>query len=611
MEYRFTRAVFRAALVFAFACIAHRPASAAEDLSAWANVTDLTLNTAPAGAGIASTVIGFPLLVRLTTSNFDFDQARPDGRDIRFAKPDGTPLPYEIERWDPNLRAAEVWVKVDTIRGGDAAQSIRMYWGNASAADSSRPAAVFGAANGYQSVWHLGGSGSAPRPNATGGNPASPVRYDGDEAAPGVIAGADSLDGNADGDYLDVGSGYGGLAGGMTFTVWAYPTAARQWSHLLDLGNGESADNIVLGRWDTTSGLAFHNYSGANHSAVNAPGQLVLNQWQMVGVTVKGKSVSLYKDGVPVLTDTLADAITGVVRSLCFLGRSNSARGQYYQGKLDEAEISAAARSKDWMKLLYQNQKPGQAIPVVRKTTACAMRFSVSPDTAAREGSLISLRAQADCASSFAWSLVSGPAVRILDPEQSELRITLPRVAGDTSMIFRFTAVYADSARIRDVHVTVREGIPDPVFRLPSDSVWDGMAPLAYRPAIANLDALRASPDSALHWSWSFSGPGLDTASLPDGILLKRADSGNLIIRLCLDNGGASVCHSGNLRVSVPGTTGLLAPGPLPAAATRAGRDALGRTALRGIQRGIQFGRGIHPAQRQAAANSRNSAVAQ
>jgi len=608
MEIRFTRAVFRAA--FAFACLTCRPAAAAEDLSAWAGVTDLTLNTSPAGAGVASTVIGFPLLVRLTASNFDFTQARPDGRDIRFAKPDGTPLPYEIERWDPNLHAAEVWVKVDTIRGGDAAQSIRMYWGNASAPDNSNPAAVFGAANGYLAAWHLGGSGSAARPNATGGNPAVPFRYDGNEATAGVIAGADSLNGNADGDYLDVGSGYSGLTGGMTYSVWAYPTAVRQWSHLLDLGNGESADNIVLGRWDTTSGLAFHNYAGANHSAVNAPGQLVLNQWQMLGVSVIGKSVKLYKDGVPVLADTIADAITGVVRNLCFLGRSNSARGQYYQGKLDEPEISTATRSDDWMKLLYQNQKPGQAIPVLKKTAACVMHYSVSQDTAAPEGSLVPLRAQADCASSFAWSLVSGPAVRILDPEQKELQIALPRVSGDTGMVFRFTAVYSDSTRVRDVHVTIREAIPDPVFTLPSDSVWDGMAPLAYRPAIANLAALRASPDSALHWLWTFTGPGLDTAVLADGVLLKHAESGNLVIRLCLDNGGEPICHSHALRVSVPGTTGLIAPNPITAAAAPAGRDALGRAAMHGADRFIQYARGIHPAQRQAAANSRNNAVA-
>ena len=52
------------------------------------------------GLGLTGTVVNFPLLVRFTHIEFSgFDNVQPDGRDIRFSKPDGTPLPYEIERW--------------------------------------------------------------------------------------------------------------------------------------------------------------------------------------------------------------------------------------------------------------------------------------------------------------------------------------------------------------------------------------------------------------------------------------------------------------------------------------------------------------------------------
>lgn len=585
MENRPFRPVFRlaaSALVFFFLTYAWP----SEDYGAWAHAADLRLDTSPSGAGIGSTVIGFPLLVRLNAANFDFSQAQPGGRDLRFAKPDGTPLPYEIERWDATARAAEAWVRLDTLKGGDASQAVKMYWGNPAAADSSRGPSVFGAANGYAAAWHLGGGGTAARPNAAGGSPAAPVRYAGTEAAAGVIAGADSLDGAAAGGYLDVGSGYAELSGGMTFTVWAYPTAVKAWSHLLDLGNGGDTDNIALGRWDTTSGLSFVNWSGTNHSALNAPGQWAAGQWQMLGVTVQGKSVKLYKDGVPVLADTLAFPIANVARSLCYLGRSNSSRGQYYQGKLDEPELSKAARSADWMKLLYQNQKPGQVIPRVERPAACAWRFGVPGDTSVPEGGGLVLTARAECASSLAWTEVSGPTVRILDPERADLQVALPRVAGDTEMIFRFTAVYADSIRSRDVRVRVREAVPEPAFSLPADSGWDGSAPLAYRPAISNLAALRASPDPALNWSWSFTGPAVDTGWLPDGVLLKRGAVGALGIRLCLDNDGPRICHSGTVRIDGTGpTTGLALPAAAPAAPGLPGRDALGRSALTGAAR--------------------------
>ena len=113
-----------------------------------------------------------------------------------------------------------MWVKVDSIKGNDASQAIRMYWGNAGAPDSSNPSAVFGAGNGYVAAWHLTGAGTAARPNAvSGGNPAAAVNYDGDENAAGVIAGADSLDGAAAGDYLDVGDGYADFTGGLVLGI--------------------------------------------------------------------------------------------------------------------------------------------------------------------------------------------------------------------------------------------------------------------------------------------------------------------------------------------------------------------------------------------------------
>ena len=304
-----------------------------------------------------------------------------------------------------------------------------------------------------------------------------------------MIARADSLDGGTAGDYLDLGDGYADLGGGMTFTVWAYPTSVKAWSHLLDLGNGENADNVIMGRWDTTAGFSFLNYSGANRAAANAPGQLALNQWQLLGATVSGKTVKLYKNGAEVLSDTLAYPIAGLARYLCFLGRSNAARGEYFQGKLDEAELSRTARGPDWMKLAYLNQKPAQSIPVVRKAPPCAVQFDVPNDTSAQGGSRLTLGAQADCASGIAWSVISGPSVRILDPEALELTLALPLLENDTDLILRFTAEFADSTRTGDVRVRVKGEPPEPVSLRP-----DGRGP--DRNGFGGLPALRAGRDA-------------------------------------------------------------------------------------------------------------------
>ena len=142
-------------------------ASVAIPADGWRHLRRFRLNTTALGAGVAGNVAHFPVLVRLTGGNFDFSQAKDDGADIRFAKSDTTFLPYEIERWDPVAGLAEVWVKVDTVHGGDSTQSLTMYWGNTDAADSSNGTAVFDTAAGFAGVWHLSDTGDSVH-DATG-----------------------------------------------------------------------------------------------------------------------------------------------------------------------------------------------------------------------------------------------------------------------------------------------------------------------------------------------------------------------------------------------------------------------------------------------------------
>ena len=91
----------------------------------------------------------------MNKDNFDFGQAGSDGADIRFTKPDNSFLSFEIERWDPGLKLAEVWVRIDTIRANDTSQYIKMYWGNDIAQQESSDTAVFGTRYGWAGVWHL------------------------------------------------------------------------------------------------------------------------------------------------------------------------------------------------------------------------------------------------------------------------------------------------------------------------------------------------------------------------------------------------------------------------------------------------------------------------
>lgn len=584
----------RACLLCALSFSAAGPALAADDLNSWSHSEDLYFDTSPAGADVPVFIGNFPVLLRLRAANFPFDQAMRGGQDLRFAKPNGTPIAYEIERWDSAGAKADVWLRIDSIPGNSQGTLARMYWGKAGSVSASDGNAVFNPAIGFEYVWHLGGAGTGARPNSVGGKPAAAtVNYDGDESREGMAGLCDSLDGNAAGDYLDVGDGYTELSPNLTISMWAAPSRASMWGRLIDLGNGTGMDNILFSRSGNSQDLVFQLYAASGMTAaaeLKATGALALDQWQFFAMTVNGTAAAIYRNGVLVASGTLAAPVSNVKRISNFLGHSNWGADEYFAGKLDEVELSHYGHSANWFKLAYANQKPDQNLIIFTPPTSqCANpKFGAPADTTLAEASLLELKAVADCASSYQWSAVSGPSPRILDPEVKTLQVALPRVAGDTTIVYRFTAVLSGVAQSHDVAVHIREAIPDPVFSL-ADRVWNGKDSLVLRPAIANLAAIRASREPDLAYAWTLSGGAADTAWESDGLLLRAASDGSVLqVGLCLSNNGPLVCDTATLTVS--GTAGL-APSALKKPPARAGlRDARGRklpgeSALSGFHR--------------------------
>ena len=99
-----------------------------------------------------STLEDFPVLVKLTNSNFDFNKS--NGYDIRFVTKNGDSLillKYERVSYDGLNGFAEFWVRIPSI-SNVASTEIYMYYGNNTAADASTMAAVWD--GDYKGVWH-------------------------------------------------------------------------------------------------------------------------------------------------------------------------------------------------------------------------------------------------------------------------------------------------------------------------------------------------------------------------------------------------------------------------------------------------------------------------
>ena len=106
----------------------------------WAYRKAVTVDSG--AAQIAGAEKRFPVLIRLDSSNFRFEDAKVDGSDLRFvASDDKTPLAHHVESFDPRTGLAMVWVDLPELPAAGQAK-LFLYYGNKAAAGTASRAAA-------------------------------------------------------------------------------------------------------------------------------------------------------------------------------------------------------------------------------------------------------------------------------------------------------------------------------------------------------------------------------------------------------------------------------------------------------------------------------------
>lgn len=399
------------AIVFLLIAALALPSKAAEDYSLWAHSAKIHFNTTATGANVAGPLKDFPVLIRLDAKSAIFVQSLAAGYDLRFADADGTHLDYQVERWDALQGKAEIWVRVPQVDGNSDKDYITAYWGRSGADIVSDGAKVFPSQNGFMGVWHLGEGGAQTRSNSVGGgNHGTAANYDGDERVEGVVGMADSLDGGTPGDYLDLGSGFADFSGGFTFSVWVCTNGMGLWEHFLDLGNGTSTDNLLFGRRDSSNIIYVQTYTGTL-----VTGGLTINHgidegvWTQLTITASGQDLAFYKNGLRFQSGKLGQALGKVARTRNYLGKSNWEGDAYFKGKMDEPEISQVARSDDWIKLAFENQKPDSRLLAIDKPVEAALAIIAQPQSiTAADGQAAAFTVTANSGHAIAYQWFKG-----------------------------------------------------------------------------------------------------------------------------------------------------------------------------------------------------------
>lgn len=335
--------------------------------TAWNYRRLITLSNTGRGA-----LSGFPVLVRLDTSNMTYANALANGADIRFTDTDRNPLPHQIEQWRGLGDISYVWVKVDLPN--NASKGIYVYYGNAT--PGTPPAASEVWSNNFRGVWHLHDTAQDSAPYGANGVDNGGTRVT------GRVGDARSFNGtNPAGAHVAIGAPTHPLVGGVLdlpgeVSVFAWMQSTRATRTLLgDMIVGQCRPDGVGGQFglnldqptereitSTWGDVADCGPAGV-FCADTSSSNLSDSQWYYVGFTKSGSpgnwTSRIYVNGSldETRTNIPFDPDEHGITPSYFqtsIGACGAYPGDYhFQGIIDEVRISNVARSNDWIAAEY------------------------------------------------------------------------------------------------------------------------------------------------------------------------------------------------------------------------------------------------------------------
>jgi hypothetical protein len=377
--------VSRAVFLSCVALIGCAPRSATPNVSGpgraasdgWLYSQTITVDTTASGANVSEDVRNYPVAVLLDKSKFDFNQARPDGADIRFFDASGTPLPHAIELWDKSSATAALWVLLDLVKANSRDQSILMKWGNPNAPNVSDSRTVFRRQDGFVGAWHLDEEGNT---NPDGYKDASDHEAHG--TGVGMVPGS-RVDGRiGKGVHLDNPKGqetarWIRVSGEkatqfnpgppITASIWAlgYSYPIRSYETMIAKGDTSwTLQRVQYGPGGGAQKIAGQGYQSCVRTpkyhlcAYNFAGQsLVTKQWLHFMVVFEEPSMKVYINGELNASESAGPWEKGA-HDLGIGNQTQHLAGRrQWDGILDEARVMQVARSASWAKLDYESQR--------------------------------------------------------------------------------------------------------------------------------------------------------------------------------------------------------------------------------------------------------------
>ena len=136
--------------------------------------------------------------------------------------------------------------------------------------------------------------------------------------------------------YIQARNGVYFNGGNFTITSWVGINSYAVWSRVIDFGNGQDQDNVILAVTAETGGYpAFGTAAGI---AITSDTQMPTETWTHLAATYINGTSTLYMNGIQVAQGAQPKP-TNVTRTHCYIGKSNWAADAALDGALGKVQI--------------------------------------------------------------------------------------------------------------------------------------------------------------------------------------------------------------------------------------------------------------------------------
>jgi hypothetical protein len=134
---------------------------------------------------------------------------------------------------------------------------------------------------------------------------------------------------------------------GLTIETWVFYRSFKNWSRIIDCGNGQNSDNFLLANYGTTSTLRFYISKGQSEQWVDANSAVDIGMWIHLAATVdRSGNAKIYKNGQEIANGSVQLPNT-INRTRNYIGKSNWSADEYFDGQMRDVRLWKRARNRD------------------------------------------------------------------------------------------------------------------------------------------------------------------------------------------------------------------------------------------------------------------------